>query len=248
MFPIISLGPLSLPAPQLILLVGLWLGSSIAERQAKNAGRKSELLFKIIWTTILAGILGARLSYIARNPGAFQGQWLSIFSLNQALFDPMGGFLIACTTGYFVALRNQVANWALLDDLTPLFSILAPAIFLANFASGSGYGATTDAPWGIDLWGGHRHPVQLYYLIASLIVLSLVLSRRKLVEEISGISILLFFTLTFGYLIIISTFQDPARNLIAGFRVMQLASWIFFTISIIFYNRLKMKGVENAPD
>ena len=246
MIPVINLGPLSLPAPQLILIIGLWLGASLAERQVKKAGRKSEILFKIIWTAVLAGVLGARLSFVARNPSAFQGQWISIFSLNQSLLDPAGGLMIASVAGYFVALKYRQSSWALLDDLVPFLAVLAPALFLSNFASGSGYGTITDLPWGIDLWGGLRHPVQLYYMVASLVVLILAISRNRLKQQIAGAFMLSFIVLTSGYLTVFSAFQDPAGNLIAGFRVIQLIYWMLFTSSIFTYNNLTIRGSENA--
>jgi phosphatidylglycerol:prolipoprotein diacylglycerol transferase len=248
MFPIINLGPLSLPAPQLILLIGLWLGSTLSERRAKKFGRNSEILLKIITISIIAGILGARISYIARNPSAFQGHWLSVFSLNPALLDPLGGILIAIVSGYFVAARNQQTNLDLLDDLVPLFSVLLASIHLSNFASGSGYGTLSNLPWAIDLWGGMRHPTQLYYLCANLAVMYITLVYKRPGTEIAGRTTILFVILTTGYSVILNTFQDPAGHLLWGFRSTQLLSWLIFTASIIFYNQALTKKDPNEPE
>lgn len=245
MFPILNLGPLSLPAPQLILLIGIWLGISLTERKAKRSGQNAEILFKVIWVTILAGILGARLSFAARNPLAFQGQWISLMSLNQALFDPVGGFLIAIAAGYIVAARNQYAAWVLLDGLVPFFAVLAPAVFLSNFASGSGFGTFSDLPWSIDLWGGPRHPVQLYYLFASLAVLLLIYFGRGSNVQKPGSSMLSFIIYSSGYLTVLSAFQDPAGYHIAGFRILQLFSWTIFTIFIFIHHAINRIEVNN---
>jgi phosphatidylglycerol:prolipoprotein diacylglycerol transferase len=245
MFPVLNLGPLTLPAPQLILLIGIWLGISLAEIKAKRSGHNAEILFKVIWVTILAGILGARLSFAARNPVAFQGQWISLISLNQALFDPVGGLLIAIAAGYIVAARNQHADWALLDDLVPFFAVLAPAVFLSNFASGSGFGTFSDLPWSIDLWGGPRHPVQLYYLFASLAVLLLITIGRGSIEQKPGSSIISFIIYSSGYLTALSAFQDPGGYLVAGFRPLQLFSWAIFTTFIFIHYAILSKEVNN---
>lgn len=246
MFPVINIGPLSLPAPQLILLLGLWLGSSLAERQIKKTGGNTDILFKIIWGVFLAGIIGARLSFIARNPSAFQRQWISVFSLNPALLDPAGGAVVLLTVGYYLAVKYQVANWSVLDNLVPVIAVLAPSLYLSKFAAGSGFGMITNLPWGINLWGGTRHPVQIYYLISSLVVLYLVVFRSNSNQYQAGSTMLSFLLYTSGYLTILSSFQDPAGNLIGGFRVYQLISWLVLTACLIIYNNLKTKEVINA--
>lgn len=243
MFPIINLGPLSLPAPHLVLIFGLWLGSALAESRAKKAGREGEALFKVIWISLAAGVLGARLSFIARNPGAFQGEWNSVFSLNPALLDPSGGLMIALVAGYIVAFRNKISIGMLLNDLVPFVSILTSAIYLANFASGSGYGALTDLPWGVDLWGGHRHPVQLYYFSASLVVLYLVVFKRGAKDRPPFAALLSYMIYTAGYLIVLSAFQDPSHYLIGEYRLIQLVSWAVFTSSLVL---LKIQTTKEA--
>lgn len=237
MLPIIELGPLSLPVPQLILLFGTWLAVSLTEKQEEKRGGDPSLLFRIIWTAVLAGLVGARLSFIARNASAFQGQWISVLSLNPALLDPAGGLLIALAVGYFISAQQRQADLALLDKLVPFTAALAPVIFLANFTSGAGYGTTTTVPWGIEIWGAQRHPVQLYYLISSLVVLYLLVLRSREKASPAGAHMLLFAICTAGYLTLFSAFQDPGNWLISGIRVMQLLYWGIFTVGIIIYNK-----------
>lgn len=239
MLPIIELGPLSLPVPPLVLLLGFWLASFLAEKQEEKAGGDPSILSKIIWTASIAGLLGARLSFIARNLSAFQGQWISIFSLNPALLDPTGGALIALTAGYFVAVKNHCATKSLLDKLAPFIAVFAPAIYLSNFASGAGFGTITNLPWGIEIWGAHRHPVQLYYLISSLLVLFFVVIRTRKNNHPAGSKLLLFVVYTSGYLTLFSAFQDPGRALISGLRIPQLIYWGIFSISFFIYNKTK---------
>ena len=245
MFPILNLGPLSLPASPLFQLIGFWLGTSLVERQAKKAGRNPELLSKMIWITIAAGILGARLSFIARYPSAFQGEWTSIFSLNLALLDPIGGIAISLATLYFLASKNHLLTWTLLDDLVPLIAVLLPAIYLANFASGTGFGMLTDLPWGVEQWNGYRHPVQLYYLVSGLVVLYLVVFRYNPSQIRPGLRFISFLTYTSGYLTFLYSFQDPLGNLIGGVRVIQFMAWVVFTACTFTYFKLKSSEVND---
>ena len=78
MFPTIRIGPLSLQAPGLMLLLSLWIGITLAEKSAKVYKVSAERLSNLIFIALLAGILGARLAYIAQFPQAFAGNWLNI--------------------------------------------------------------------------------------------------------------------------------------------------------------------------
>ncbi|MEJ2447513.1 MAG: prolipoprotein diacylglyceryl transferase [Anaerolineales bacterium] len=242
MFPIIDIGPISLPSASFLLLLGIWLGSALMTKQAKSHQRPGEILERILWTGFIAGIVGARLSFIARNPWAFQGQMFNVFSLNPALLDPVGGFLIGLAACYYLVTKHQLKLLKVLDDFTPFFATLIMAIYLASFASGAGFGAITRLPWGIQIWGAIRHPVQLYYLVAGGAVLAYTVFASQQEFHSSGQRFFAFLILTTGYLTVLSAFQDPAGQVILGFRGFQLACWTLFSISIIllqFYFRDK---------
>jgi len=247
MFPIISIGPVSLPSASFILLLGIWFGSALMIKQANSHQRPQEILERILWTGFIAGILGARLSFIARNPWAFRGQILNAFSLNPALLDPLGGFLIGLAACYYLVSKHQLKVLRVLDDFVPFFAIFMMAIYLASFASGAGYGAITRLPWGIQIWGAVRHPVQLYYLVAGGAVLTYSVFAPPQKFHFSGHRFFTFLILTTGYLTILSAFQDPAGRVILGFRVFQLACWTLFSISIILLqNFFREKNIEQT--
>jgi phosphatidylglycerol:prolipoprotein diacylglycerol transferase len=151
--------------------------------------------------------------------------------------DPVGGILIALTTGYLVAVGNQYAKISLLDKLVPFIAILAPTIYLSNFASGGGYGTVTNLPWGIEIWGARRHPVQLYYFLSSLVVVYFLVFRTRTAGYPPGSKILLFVICTTGYLTLFSSFQDPGGWLLSGLRTFQLLYWVILTASILIYNK-----------
>lgn len=238
MFPIISIGPISVPSSPFILLLGLWLGSALMAKQAKSHQRPQEILERILWTGLAAGIVGARLSFIARNPWAFQGQILNVFSLNPALLDPLGGFLIALAACYYLVSTHHLKVLKILDDFVPFFATFALAIYMASFATGAGYGAITRLPWGIHIWGAVRHPVQLYYLGVGVAVLVYTVISSPHKFNSVGHRFSTFLILTTVYLTLLSAFQDPAGRVILGLRSFQLACWVLFSISIILSPRL----------
>jgi phosphatidylglycerol:prolipoprotein diacylglycerol transferase len=237
MFPIINLGPLSIPAPGFILLLGFWLGSVFAERNATRFRVDPGLLEKVLWICLLAGLIGARLSYIARSPSAFQGNFLSIFSLNPNLLDPIGGILISTTVGFLYISHQRISFLAFLDSLTPFFAVIAITLSLSKFAAGTGFGTSTALPWGIYLWSELRHPVQIYYLIGGLVTLYLVLARKQTNDYRSGFTFLLFISLTSGFRLFFSAFQESASLIADGIRPLQLVYWMILATSLFLFNK-----------
>lgn len=249
MLPVLNLGPLSLPVPELVLLLGFFLGSVLAERQAKASWKDSAFLEQLLWTSLVAGILGARLSYFARHPGAFSGTYLSLLSPNLNLFDMPGGILIALSVSAYLISRQKLAALFILDRLTPFFAVLAGSVHLSRFAAGSGFGKPSDLPWAITLWGANRHPVQLYYLLASLIVLALGLILQGKYAYAQGALFLRFSLLTGIYLLFLSGFQEaPTSPLPWGIRPDQSLAWLVTLISLVLLPLItKRAEQENIP-
>jgi phosphatidylglycerol:prolipoprotein diacylglycerol transferase len=248
MFPIINLGPLSIPAPGLILLLGFWLGSVLAERKSKRFKVNPNLVEKVLWACLLAGLIGARLSYIARYPSAFQENLLSIFSLNPNLLDPFGGLLISAAVGFVYISHQQFSLWSLLDSLTPFFAVMVIALSFSNFAAGTGFGTSTTLPWGISLWGELRHPVQIYHLAGGFVVLYIISIRKQTNEHLFGFTFLLFVSLTSGFRLFFIGFQETASLVSNGIRLPQLTYWTILAISLFLFNKHYPPPQMEKPD
>jgi len=232
MFPTINLGPLSIPAPELILLMGFWLGSTFSERHAKRFDVDPLILEKVLWITLLAGIIGARLSYVARSYFAFEGNLLAIISLNPNLLDPAGGLLISAAVGFLYLSRQQISVKAFLDSLSPFIAVMAIALSLSNFASGVGFGTATVLPWGIELWGIIRHPVQVYYIISGILTLFFLISFYQSKNYQPGTIFTAFLSMTSGYRLFFSGFQETRLVTINGIRLSQVVAWAILLISL----------------
>ena len=247
MFPTINLGPLSIPAPGLILLLGFWLGSVLAERKSKRFKVNPNLVEKVLWACLLAGLIGARLSYIARYPSSFQENLLSIFSLNPNLLDPVGGLLISAGVGFVYISHQRISLLTFLDSLTPFFAVIAISLSFSNFASGTGFGTSTTLPWGISLWYELRHPVQIYHLVGGFIALYIIFVRKQTDEYQSGFTFLLFVSLTSGFRLFFSGFQETSSLVGDGIRLPQLIYWTILAISLFLLNKHTLPPQMEKP-
>ncbi len=235
MLPILQLGPLAIQTPGLILLLGLWLSLTLAEKHAHRHGIPSEWLYNLAFTALLAGIVGARFAYAARYTSAFVASPVSLISLNPGLLDPVGGVAIGVIAALIYGQRKQLPLWPTLDALTPIFMGLAVALSLANLASGNGFGAETHLPWGIDLWGAKRHPAQIYETFAALLILIFLWPNRGALARrvtIPGTIFVLFFTLSAAARVFLEAFRGDSATLPNGWRIAQVLAWIVFAVGL----------------
>jgi prolipoprotein diacylglyceryltransferase len=236
MAPLLTIGPLSIPLPSLTLLLGFWLGSMLAEKKAKEIHLDGKFIENALWSGLVAGLIGARLSYLARFPNAFRGDWLSILSLNPAFLDVSSGVLIAGAAVFLISARQQFDTWKLLDSLVPFFAVLLLSFHLASFFRGTGFGTPTDLPWGIELWGERRHPAQLYYSLAAAVQLVAVLYYFPKTYLADGIRFSILLSSSSFYLLILNKFQVASQPTLGRFRLEQVLFWFALLVGLILLN------------
>jgi prolipoprotein diacylglyceryl transferase len=238
MFPTLQLGPLALQVPGLVLLAGLWLGLTLSERRAKRHGENPGYLYNLVFIALIAGVIGARLSYAITYPSAFAANPLSLLSINPGLFDPFAGILIGVSTAVIYLYRKQLPLWSTLDALTPLFAVLAIAQGIAHFAAGSAFGSPTDLPWGIHIWGAIRHPTQIYeILLATIILLAVYLIDKSQSGQTSGFTFLSFIALSSTARLFIEAFRGDSTLIGSGFRSAQVMSWLVLAACLALLGR-----------
>ena len=230
MFPTIRIGPLSLQAPGLMLLLSLWIGITLAEKSAKVYKVSAEKLSNLILIAMLAGIIGARITYIAQYPQAFTGNLLNLISLNPGLLDITGGIASAVISAFIYGQKKEMDAWKTLDALIPFFGMLTIGFATSNLASGDAFGAETTLPWGIELWNATRHPTQVYTMIAALVTLNLLWPPKQGTQPQAGIGFLTFIATTAGYTLFIEAFRGDSTLIFNGIRVGQVIALILLAI------------------
>lgn len=206
MLPVLQVGPLAVQLPGLLLLLGFWLASMLVGRSAGRHGLDGEVLDRLLLLAMVAGVIGARLGFALQHASAFAADPRAILSFNLTAFAPVEGAAAAVLAALIYAQRKSLPLWPTLDALAPGAALFAVFVHLSQLASGDGFGAPTNLPWAIELWGERRHPAQLYALAASLVILLIVLRLEKR-QEFPG-------ELAFGWLALASA----TRLLLEGFR------------------------------
>lgn len=245
MLRVLNVGPLAVPVPEMLILLGFWIGLELAERHAYRYRIDPARLYNLVFAGILAGLIGARLVYAARSSAAFLENPLNLLALSPQMLDPLGGLAFAALGAGAYALRKKMPLWPTLDALTSLFSALFVTFGLANLASGAGFGAPADLPWAIDLWGERRHPTQVYETLTALLIAAAVwpVTRISRISEHPGVSgvnpsakpgmrFLVFAALTAAARLVLESYRGDSTLVIGLFRQAQLVAWVVMAIGL----------------
>jgi phosphatidylglycerol:prolipoprotein diacylglycerol transferase len=159
---IFTIGNFSLRWYGVIVMIGVIIGSLIAERELKRRGANGDQIWDALIWVLPIGILGARLWFVmnatlggdtryAENPMEIMRIWnggLHIF----------GGFLFGVITLLVFLRKNNLDPWLFLDSAGPAVLIGQGIGRIANFINQELYGPPTTLPWGIPIESAHRLP------------------------------------------------------------------------------------------
>ena len=162
MYPYLRLGPFLLQLPLLVLLVGVWIGISLTEKEAARLKLPVSTVSNLVFIGLIAGILGARLAYAARHLNAYLENPLGLFSLNVNTLAGLEGLMIGIVVAGFYGWRKKLPLRSVLDALAPGLAAFLVALGVSHLLSGNAYGSPADLPWAINLWNEYRHPTQVY--------------------------------------------------------------------------------------
>jgi phosphatidylglycerol---prolipoprotein diacylglyceryl transferase len=165
MLPVIHIGPAAIQASTLSILVALWLGSFVAEREFKKRGLRPDDAWSIVALGIATTFITARLSYVAQNWDVYASDWLQIFALTPGTLDlTIGGlFCIIAVVAYLQ--RHHLSIERTADAFSTSAYLALGILAFGQFLSGDGFGTPTDLPWSVLFLDDLRHPVQLYEIL-----------------------------------------------------------------------------------
>ncbi len=232
MFPILQIGPLALRLPGLFILMGVWLGTSLIDREAPRHRVSGAALSNIVVYGLIAGVVGARLVYVLRYLAIYAQDPLSLFSLNPSTLASSEGLFIGLIVVLAVGQRRHLPLWAALDALTLSLAALAAFFGMAHLSSGDAFGAPTSVPWAIELWGAQRHPTQVYEIVLAGLAMLIVWQLRRM-PAFPGFLFLAWLAMAAGSQLFLEAFRGDSVIVLGGLRVRQLASLVVLATALV---------------
>ena len=256
------LGPLEITGYGLMLMVAFLMGGWLIARQLREAGFKEDYAADIVAASVIGGIVGAKLWYVALT-----GDPHAILSRGGLVW--YGGFI----GGALAVILN---SWRLRVPLRWTMQLAAPALAAAYalgrvgcFLVNDDYGRPTDLPWGVKFPEGLPissaenlknlfgvpipagidpttvlavHPTQLYEAAAMLLVFAILWSLRKSGRPVGWLfGLYLIFAGIERFLVEILRAKDD--RFLGSFTLAQLTSVIIVAIGLALVYRWR-----RAPD
>lgn len=232
MLPVINIGPIAIPLPDLILIVGVWLATLTLDKEANRRNLSESLINNLVFIGLIGGIVGARMGYVLRHLDVYLDTLLDVLALNLNALSLGDGLLFGSLAALVYAQRKDLPLWSTLDTLTPGLALFSIFTGLSHLASGDAFGAPTSLPWSLNLWGAERHPSQVYEIVAALLVFWIV-NRVKLASVFPGFLSLAFSGLSAASRIFLEAFRGDSEILFGGVRNGQLLGLLVLFLSLI---------------
>jgi phosphatidylglycerol:prolipoprotein diacylglycerol transferase len=223
MLPALDLFGLSLPVGPLALLAAFYGALWLAGREAGRLGLDPELSWDFGTVALVAGIIGARLWYVAANWRAYALDWSQVFALAAGSLAVLPGAVIGLVAGLIWVGRRGVDWPRFADALAPGLALGQAVAALGAFLTGEAYGRAADVPWAVVVWGEPRHPVQLYEAGVSLVILGLLWYIRQR-KPYAGFTWLAYLFLAAAGRLLVEGFRGNPDLTLGGLRTMQVLS------------------------
>jgi len=231
MFPFLRIGPFLVQMPGLALLAGLWVSTTLIEKEALHLKLKPAAILNMIFYGLFGGLIGARLIYAVQHLSIYLSNPLSLFSLNTSTLDPGGGIIVGAIITYLFGRRQNLPLRPTLDALAPGLAVFMIAVGVANILSGNAYGSPTHLPWAIPLWGEYRHPTQVYETVAAMAIF--ILWKTTSTESPgSGLGFLQVVAFSASARIFLEAFREDSSIWPGGFREAQVIGLIILAVTI----------------
>lgn len=217
------LGPLEIRWYSLLFVSGFILGWYIFRWYFRREGVKEELLDPLLYTLLIATIVGARLGHcLFYQPDYYLGSregFLEIFQpWKGGLASHGGGIALVIAMIWFsrhYGPKNGFDFWWIADKLCITIAFAGFFIRLGNLFNSEIYGDVTNLPWGFifELRGESepKHPTQLYeafsYLILGLCLIGTY--KWKLDKVYRGFFFGAFLVGCFGVRFLVEFIKEP---------------------------------------
>ena len=235
------------------LLIAMIIGILLLKAEAKRFEMNWDFIFNLAFWTIIFGILGARIYYVAFNWSLYKGDLLSIFKVWEGGLAIHGGLIAGAITLFVYCNKNKANTLKVIDMALPSVIIAQAIGRWGNFFNSEAHGMATSLSRleelhipnfiikGMHINGVYYQPTFLYESIWCLLgFIILIIIRKNKYTKVG--------TITGTYLIWYSLgrfFIEHLRTdslMIGGFRVAQIVSIILFALGLVLIIRNKRQS------
>ncbi len=247
MIPVLTVGGVAIQTRGLVMLVAFWLAFQVVDWAARRVDLDPDDFWNAGLVAFLAGMLGARLGYVVQFWPIYRASPTTALALNvRDMSWPVGvlvGLLVLAGWLYRAGIPLRRAADVLSIGLAVAWAVAGVGAFL----SGDAYGTPTTMPWGVELWGARRHPVQLYEALAGVAV-AVWLWRRLDRRPFDGWLAVVGAALMAGGRLVVEAFRATSALVAGEYRLRQLQMWLIVLGALALLAWLEREGKAESDD
>lgn len=205
MFPeIFSIGSITVHAYGLMIALAVLVVAVLLFREAPKEDLNPDFVIEAVIAATLAGLLGARIMYMALNWERYAARPFAAFFTQFEGLSFYGGFFGGVLILLLWSRWRRIGFLRLADLLAPYLAFGYAFGRIGCFLNGCCYGKESDLPWALPASMADevlRHPVQLYAAFGALlifVILKLLRPRRPFTGFILIMLFVLYGTLRFS--------------------------------------------------
>jgi phosphatidylglycerol:prolipoprotein diacylglycerol transferase len=245
MAPYLSIFGFSIQAYPLFLLIAVMAGLWLAARQARRLGLDADHVYNLGFYTLLATLVGARLAFVIGNWSAYRDAPLSALSPTTTAFAWPEGAVVGAIVALIYWLRYRLPVGLTLDAIAPGLALAMAVERLGAFLGGVNFGEPTGLPWGMFMWGEVRHPVQIYEMLALLVILAVLLWQQDR-KPFDGFTFVLFVALYAGSRLFLEAFRADAALISGGLRAVQVIALGVLLVAVYYLYRRRFPAASDT--
>lgn len=175
MHPIVcSIGPFTVYSYGLMLALAFFLGQHLVVAEAKKQGLSPEIVFNFLFFSVIYGIIGARIFYVAENLKDYLSNPLEIIMLQHGGLSWFGGLILGAFCGIGYLKKKKVPVYRALDVVAPFLALAQAIGRIGCFLNGCCYGIPAPKWLGIAVKFSYgsttRIPTQILSALALFVI------------------------------------------------------------------------------
>lgn len=189
----IHIGSLTIRWYGVMAALGFMSGYWVIHRHRKLAGMSSDQVSNLIFLSMIFGIVGARIFYVVQFWSQFKGHPLEIIRIDHGGLVFYGGFLLVISAVIVFCRKQKLDVWRVMDVVALGLPLGHAFGRVGCFLNGCCYGKPTECLLGVKFPAGtppaehypglYLHPVQLYEVVANLMLFAVLLLMIKRVKR-----------------------------------------------------------------
>jgi prolipoprotein diacylglyceryl transferase len=174
----VDLGPIEIRYYGLFYVVAVIAAIAITSRRWERRGGSRELVYEVALWGFPAGLVGARLYFVATSWNEVPEEWWGPLAVWKGGLGIWGGIAAGTLAGIFVLRRRGADIPGFMDAAAPALLVAQAIGRIGNYFNQELFGGPTDLPWGIAIDPERRpdafatastfHPTFFYELLWNL--------------------------------------------------------------------------------